>query len=75
MLKAGLGPVSTVVEDVLGSTVPDLLVANSGSNDVWLLQALGNGFFNDQSPTIYQVGTNPTELFVGQFTNNPVKTW
>ena len=31
-------------------------------------QAIGNGFFNDQSPTIYPVGTDPSALFVGQFT-------
>ncbi len=28
---------------------------------------MGNGFFNDQTPTIYPVGTNPSALFVGQF--------
>jgi len=67
-LQAGVGPVSTVVADVLGNGVPDLVVANSGSNNVWLLQGIGNGFFNDQNPTIYPVGTNPDALFVGQFT-------
>ena len=50
-----------------GDGVPDLLIANSGSNNVWLLQGLGNGFFNDQSPSILPVGTNPSALFVGQF--------
>ena len=33
-----------------------------------LLQGIGNGFFNDQNPTIFPVGTNPTALLVGQFT-------
>ena len=66
-LSVGVGPVSTVVTNVLGSTVPDLLVVNSGSNNVMLLQGLGNGFFNDQSPIIYNVGTNPTQLFLGNF--------
>ena len=59
-LKAGVGPVATAVADVLGNGVPDLLVANSGSNNVWLLQGIGNGFFNDQNPTIYPVGTDPS---------------
>ena len=36
-LQAGVGPVATVVADVLGNGVPDLVVANSGSNNVWLL--------------------------------------
>jgi len=66
-LQAGIGPVSTVVADVPGNTVPDLLIANSGSNNVWLLPGIGNGFFNDRSPTIYPVGTNPDALFVGPF--------
>ena len=43
-----------------GHGLPDLVIADSGSNNVWLLQGLGNGFFNDQSPTIYPVGTDPT---------------
>jgi hypothetical protein len=66
-LQAGVGPVSTVVANV-GNGLPALLVANSGSNNVWLLQGLGNGFFNDATPIIFQVGTNPSSLFVGQFT-------
>ncbi len=44
------------------------MIANSGSNNVWVLPGVGNGFFNDQSPTILPVGTNPSALFVGQFT-------
>jgi len=67
-LQAGVGPVSTVVADLLGNGVPDLAVANSGSNNVWVLPGIGNGFFNDQNPTIYPVGTNPGALFVGNFT-------
>ncbi len=67
-LQAGLGPVATVVADVLGDGVPDLVIANSVSNSVWLLQGLGNGFFNDQSPMIFPVGTNPSAVFAGRFT-------
>ncbi len=66
-LKVGNGPVSTQVAYVRGSSVPDLLVANSGSNNVWLLEGIGNGFFNDQDPTVYPVGTDPSALFVGHF--------
>jgi hypothetical protein len=70
-LQAGIGPVATAVVNLPGSPFPDLLITDSGSNDVRLLQGLGNGFFNDQNPTIYPVGTDPTSLVVGQFTNGP----
>ncbi|MBV8382145.1 MAG: hypothetical protein JOZ63_06040, partial [Planctomycetaceae bacterium] len=49
----------------------DLLVSNSGSNDVWLLPGVGGGFFNDQDPTIFPVGRNPGPLFVGNFMGRP----
>ena len=55
--------------------MPDLLVADSGSNQVLLLQGIGNGFFNDQTPTVFPVGTNPTALLVGQFTGGSGLTW
>ena len=67
-LKVGDGPVSTAIADVTGSGVPDLVVANSASNSVWVLPGIGNGFFNDQNPTIYPVGTTPSWLSVGHFT-------
>ena len=67
-LQAGVGPVATALVNVPGNGVPDLVIANSSSNNVWLLQGLGNGFFNDQSPTILPVGTNPSAIFAGQFT-------
>jgi hypothetical protein len=68
-LSVGDGPVATQVASVQGNSLPELIVANSGSNNVWLLQGIGNGFFNDQNPTIYPVGTNPSALFVGHFTS------
>ena len=68
LLAAGVGPVATAVMTPTGQATPDLLVADSGSNQVLLLQGLGNGFFNDQSPTAYSVGTNPTQLLLGNFT-------
>ncbi len=67
-LNAGVGPVATAVADMQSNGVPDLFVADSGSNQVLLLQGIGNGFFNDQNPTVFPVGTNPTALLVGQFT-------
>ena len=67
-LSAGLGPVATALVDLNGNGRPDLLIADSSANQVLLLEGLGNGFFNDQNPTVYPVGTTPTALLVGQFT-------
>ena len=41
--------------------LPDLLVANSESNNVYLLPGVGNGFFDDQNPVIYQTGVDPVD--------------
>ena len=51
-LKAGSGPVSTVVRDVTGDGIPDVLVSNSQSNNVMLLPGVGGGFFKDQNPIV-----------------------
>jgi hypothetical protein len=67
-LETGNGPTSTVVENVAGNTYPDLLVSDSGSNDVRLLPGVGNGFFNDQNPRIFPVGSAPNQVMVGPFT-------
>jgi hypothetical protein len=66
-LKTGSGPVSTVVSDVNGDNVPDILVTDSQSNDVRYLQGLGGGFFNDVNPPIFQTGSDPGPLLVGNF--------
>ena len=58
-LQVGSGPVSTVVKDVNGDGIPDLLVSDSESNKVMLLPGVGGGFFNDQNPTIFPVGNSP----------------
>ena len=51
-LQAGVGPTSTVVEDVTGNAFPDLLVSDGGSNDVRLLPGVGGGFFIDSGPQV-----------------------
>ena len=62
-LKAGSGPVSTVVKDVTGDGIPDLLVSNSQSNNVMLLPGVGGGFFNDQNPRIIALPTSPGPMY------------
>jgi hypothetical protein len=69
--SGGSGPVSTVVGNFTRGAYPDIAVTNSGSNDVALLNGVGQGFFNDQNPTIYHVGTDPVNSFYGDFTGEP----
>jgi hypothetical protein len=69
-LRAGVGPTATVVQDTNGDGVPDILVANGGSNNVYALSGTGNGFFDDTHPVVYQTGADPVQLFVGHFDNS-----
>jgi hypothetical protein len=69
-LKGGLGPTSTAVADVPGDPFPDLLISDGGSNEVRLLRGVGGGFFADQDPRIYPVGSDPVQVMVGPFLPN-----
>ncbi len=69
--SGGSGPVSTVVGNFTGGAYPDILVTNSGSNDVALLPGVGGGFFNDTNPQTFAVGNDPGPLFVGSFDGKP----
>ncbi len=66
-LRAGSGPIATVVSDLNADGVADILVANHDSNDVSLLVGLGRGFFSDKQPITHSTGRGPVELFVGYF--------
>jgi hypothetical protein len=66
-LQAGTGPVSTTLAQLPGQPFPDLLVTNSGSNNVFMLRGVGNGFFNDQDPRVFNTGLNPRQAMVGNF--------
>jgi RNA polymerase sigma factor (sigma-70 family) len=70
-LRVGSGPVSTVVQDVNGDGIPDILVSDSQSNNVILLPGVGGGFFNDQNPRVFPVGISPGPVFVGNFDGSP----
>ena len=69
--QAGFGPTATVVKDVTGNGIPDILVSDSQSNQVLLLRGIGQGFFDDTNPQILDVGVEPGPLFVGNFTGRP----
>jgi hypothetical protein len=58
-LRVGTGPVSTLVQDFTGDGVPDLLVSNSRSNNLFLLKGLGAGFFDDQNPKPIPLPASP----------------
>ncbi len=49
-LRAGAGPVSTIVDDANDDGIPDILVSNRLSQDVALLAGVGLGFFDDRNP-------------------------
>ncbi len=68
--SGGIGPVSTVVGDFTAdSNIPDIVVTNSGSNNVTLLQGVGNGFFKPPTAAPISVGGGPVESIVGNFDN------
>jgi hypothetical protein len=71
----GVGPVSTTVADVTGPNgrpdgIPDLLIANSQSNDVAVLPGVGLGFFDDGHARLFDTGVDPRQVLVGQFDTN-----
>jgi hypothetical protein len=71
--RGGVGPVSTTVQDVNGDGLPDILVSARQSNDVFELDGLGRGLFNDQAPTVLDTGADsgPVQALVGNFDGRP----
>jgi hypothetical protein len=65
--QQGIGPVATVIVPSPTGGPASLAVSLSGSNQVWVIPGVGGGFFNDQNPRIFNVGSNPGPLFVGNF--------
>ncbi len=66
--EEGIGPVATaIVPSTSPGGQPSLAVSMSGSNQVWMIPSVGGGFFNDQNPTIFNVGHDPGPIFVGNF--------
>ncbi len=69
--QQGVGPVATAIIPSTSGAASSLAVSLSGSNQVWVIPSVGGGFFNDQKPTIFDVGTSPGPIFVGTFDGHP----
>jgi len=67
---AGIWPSSVAVGDFNADGVPDLAVANRGSNDVSVL--LGNGDGSFQAARSFAVGSYPYSVAVGDFNRDGV---
>jgi hypothetical protein len=69
----GTGPDSTAVRFVPnpggGPDLPQILVANGGSNEVVQVPGVGKGFFDDRagSVRVFPTGSDPTQVLVGRF--------
>ena len=68
-----LAPGAVLLHDLNGDGIPDLIVANSGGNNVLVYPGLGNGQFG---PPIngtkgFPVGTDPTGLTVANLNGQP----
>jgi hypothetical protein len=68
-----LAPGAVLLADLNGDGIPDLVVANSGGNNVLVYPGLGNGQFG---PSIdgtqgFPVGTDPTGLAVADLNGQP----
>ena len=69
--QQGIGPVATAIVPSPTGGPASLAVSVSGSNQVWVIPGVGGGFFHDQNPTIFSVGSQPGPLFVGNFDGKP----
>jgi hypothetical protein len=71
--QSGIGPVATTIQDVTGDGIPDLLVSSPQSDNVFEIDGVGQGLFNDQSPVVFTTGAGsaPVQALVGQFDGSP----
>jgi hypothetical protein len=68
-----LAPGAVVLADLNGDGIPDLIVANSGGNNVLVYPGLGNGQFGPElnGGDGFFVGTNPVSVTVANLTGRP----
>ena len=72
-----LAPGAVKLADLNGDGIPDLIVANSGSNNVLVYPGLGNGQFG---PAVngghgFFTGTNPVGITVADFNGDGSLIW
>ena len=68
-----LAPGAVLLKDLNGDGIPDLIVANSGGNNVLVYPGLGNGQFGPpvNGTKGFPVGTDPTGLTVADLNGQP----
>ncbi len=68
-----LAPGAVVLADLNGDSIPDLIVADSGGNNVLVYPGLGNGRFGPElnGGHGFFVGTNPVSIAVANLTGRP----
>ena len=68
-----LAPGAVLLKDLNGDGIPDLIVANSGGNNVLVYPGLGNGQFGPpvNGTKGFPVGTDPTGLAVANLNGQP----
>ncbi|MGC2423422.1 MAG: FG-GAP-like repeat-containing protein [Nitrospirota bacterium] len=62
----GVSPAGVLAEDVTDDRVVDIVTANSGSNDITLVQGLAVGGFS-KTPVSFPAGTSPVALAAHDF--------
>src|SRR5262249_45509046 len=61
LLKSrGEGPVATMLRNINGDGIPDLVVTNGTSGTFAILPGRGQGFFDDRNPQVLNIPGNPT---------------
>ena len=70
---AGLNPWSLALADIDGDGLPDLVVANEGSNNVSVLPGVTSSTF--APPMNYSVGNGPVAVVVADSTVTAAPIW
>jgi hypothetical protein len=63
-IAVGTNPKAVILANMIGNSLPEILTADSGSNQVSILLNQDTMFAN---PTTLQVGSNPSDLVAGDF--------
>ena len=64
-------PVMTLLADIGGTGVPDLIVLEGGANQIAVYQGEGEGKYSPQPVKVFPVGTDPIDMLLGRFDHRP----